>query len=144
LFLVFSFPLPAQQKPPTPEAATPAVTFDEHDAAQVLGVLRNALESYSPRLFLSAFDAKKMDSYLTFQDQVEAYFTQYESFRVSYRILQTSQENNRGIILADFQIENEMRGGGRASRRQSQLRFELERGPKGWKIVDMDPRGFFF
>jgi hypothetical protein len=144
LFLVLWLPLSAQEKQQNPEAATGAVTFDEHDAAQVLGVLRNALESYSPLLFLSAFDAGKMNSYLTFQDQVEAYFTQYESFRVSYHILQTSQENNRGVILADFQIENEMRGGGRASRRQSQLRFELERGPKGWKIVDMDPRGFFF
>jgi hypothetical protein len=143
LFLVLSYSLPAQQKQPTPDAATPAVTFDEHDAAQVLGILRNALESYSPRLFLSAFDGGKMNSYLTFQDQVEAYFTQYESFRVSYRILQTSQENNRGVILADFQIENELRGGG-VFRRQAQLRFELEHGPKGWKIVDMDPRGFFF
>jgi hypothetical protein len=143
LFLVLSFPLSAQSKPQNPEAAA-AVTFDEHDAAQVLGVLRNALESYSPRLFLSAFDAKKMDSYLTFQDQVEAYFTQYSSFRVSYHILQTSQENNRGVILADFQMENEMRGGSRVSRRQAQLRFELEHEPKGWKIVDMDPREFFF
>jgi hypothetical protein len=84
-----------------------------------------------------------MDGFLTFQDQIEAYFTRYESFRVTLHILQTSEENNRGVILAAFQLENEPRGGGRISRREGQLRFELERGPKGWKIVDFTPRGFF-
>ena len=53
--------------------------------------------------------------------------------------MQTSQENNRGVILADFQVENELRDGGRVSSRQAQLRFELERGAKGWKIVNLDP-----
>ena len=90
-----------------------------------------------------AFDGNKMDSFLTFEDQIEAYFTRYESFRVTLRIIQTSMENDRGIILAEFQLENTPRGGGRISRRQGQLRFELEPSPKGWKIVDFNPRGFF-
>ena len=65
------------------------------------------------------------------------------AIRVTLRIVQTSEENNRGVILADFQMENTPRDGGRVSTRQGQLRFELERGPKGWKIVDFDPRAFF-
>jgi len=138
-----SSPLSAQGKKQKPDAAADA-TFDERAAAQVLGVLRDGLEGHSQRLLLSAFDADKMNGFLTFQDQIEAYFTRYESFRVSYHILQTSQENQRGVILASFEIENEPRGGGRITRRQAQLRFELEQGSKGWKIVDMDPRGFFF
>ena len=84
-----------------------------------------------------------MDDSRTFQDQIDAYFTPYETFRVSLRIIQTSEENNRGVILADFQVENEPRGGGPVSTRQGQLRFELERGAKGWKIVNLDPRAFF-
>jgi hypothetical protein len=136
--------LAVQGKQQKPDVVIGEAVFDERAAAQILGVIRDGLEGHSQRLLLSAFDADKMNSYLTFQDQIEAYFTRYESFRVSYHILQTSQENNHGVILADFQIENEPRGGGRISRRQAQLRFELEHGPKGWKIVDMDPRGFFF
>jgi len=92
---------------------------------------------------LSAFDPDKMDGFLTFQDQIDAYFTRYQSFRVTLRILQTSEEDSRGVILAEFQVENEPRGGGRIFRREAQLRFELERGPKGWRIVDFNPRGFF-
>jgi hypothetical protein len=119
------------------------VTFDERDAAQVLGIIRDGLEGHSQRRLLSAFDADKMDGFLTFQDQIEAYFTRYEGFRVTFRIIQTSVENNHGTVLAEFQLENEPRGGGRISRRQEQLRFELERTAKAWKIVDFNPRGFF-
>jgi hypothetical protein len=117
--------------------------FDERAAAEVLGTIRDGLEGHSQRLLLSAFDADKMDGYLTFEDQIEAYFTRYEGFRVTLRIIQTSVENNRGAVLAEFQLENEPRGGGHISRRQGQLRFELEHGAKGWKIVDFSPRGFF-
>jgi hypothetical protein len=124
-------------------AADEATVFDERAAAQVLGTIRDGLEGHSGRRLLSAFDAGKMDDFLTFQDQIEAYFNRYESFRVTLRILQTSEENNRGVILAEFQVENEPRGGGRISTRRGQLRFELEPSAKGWKIVNLDPRGFF-
>ncbi len=133
-----------KQKPDEPPSEdADAATFDERTAAQVLGILRDGLEGHSQRLLLSAFDGEKMDGFLTFQDQIEAYFTRYESFRVNLRIIQTSVENNRGAVLAEFQLESEPRGGGRMSRREGQLRFELERGAKGWKIVDLNPRGFF-
>jgi hypothetical protein len=124
------------------DAATPAA-FDERAAAEVLGVIRNGLEGHSQRLLLSAFDADKMNGFLTFEDQIEAYFTRYEAFRVTIRIIQTSEENNRGVVLAEFQLENEPRGGGHIARREGPLRFELEHGPKGWKIVDFNSRGFF-
>jgi hypothetical protein len=137
---------PQKKNQAAPVEAAPAgeaASFDERAAAEVLGILRNGLESHSQRLMLSAFDPGKMEGFLTFEDQIEAYFTRYEAFRVTLRIIQTSEENNRGVILADFQVESDPRGGGRISRRQGQLRFELERVPKGWKIVDFDPRGFF-
>ncbi len=132
-----------KQKKPVVAPVEDVNAFDERAAAEVLGTLRDGLEAHSQRLLLSAFNPEKMDGFLTFQDQIEAYFTRYEGFRVTLRIIQTSQEENRGVILAEFQVENEPRGGGRISHRQGQLRFELEREPKGWKIVDMNPRGFF-
>ncbi len=144
-------PAPATDAPPDansapqdkkPQAAN-AEVFDERAATQVLGTIRDGLEGHSSRRLLSAFDADKMDGFLTFQDQIEAYFTRYEAIRVTLRIVQTSEENNRGVILADFQLENTPRDGGRVSTHQAQLRFELERGAKGWKIVDLDPRSIF-
>ena len=141
LLLALALPLAAQQPSVPPADAAPA--FDERAAATVLGTIRDGLEGHSQRRLLSAFDAAKMDGYRTFEDQLDAYFTSYEGFRVTFRILRISEENNRGILLADFQVENEPRGGGRSSRREGQLRFELERGANGLKIVDFGPRNFF-
>jgi len=134
---------PAQCSDKKKEAAQATIEFDERAAAGVLGTIRDGLEGHSQRLLLSAFDGEKMEGFEGFRDQIEAYFTRYEGFRVSYHIVQTSEENERGVILVDFLVENTPRGGGRISRREGQLRFELERGPKGWKIVDFSPRGYF-
>lgn len=116
--------------------------FDERAAGKVLGTIRDGLESRSQRRLLSVFDDGKMDGFLTFEDQIEAFFSRYESCRVTVRIIQTSEENNRGVILAELQLETESRDG-TFSRRQGQLRFELERSATGWKIVDFNPRDFF-
>jgi hypothetical protein len=148
-------PLAAQQQaalpPATPQTQTKTEkhdaeelpVFDERAAAVVLGTIRDGLEGHSAHRLLSAFDADKMDGYRSFQDQMDAYFASYQSIRVTVRILQTSQEGDRGYILAAFQLENDPRDGEQLSRREGQLRFVLERAPQGWKIVDFDPRGFF-
>jgi ketosteroid isomerase-like protein len=155
ILFALTLPLAAQQEktppPATPQpltkvekqAAEEFPVFDERAAAVVLGTIRDGLEGHSAHRLLSAFDAHKMDGYGSFQDQIDAYFAANESIRVTLRILETSQEGDRGFILAAFQLENNPRDGEQLSRREAQLRFVLERGPQGWKIVDFDPREFF-
>jgi len=118
--------------------------FSEAVANTVLRDVKDGLEGHSQRLMLSAFDPDKMDGYLAFEDQIEAFFNRNESFRLHYRIVQSTVEGPRAIVLADVQMEVVPRGSGTPpARRNEQLRFELERGRKGWKIVDFRPRGFF-
>jgi ABC-type transporter MlaC component len=118
--------------------------FSTAVANSVLSDLRDGLEGHMQRLMLSAFDQDKMDGYLQFEDQIRALFDKYEGFRVHYRITQSSIEGARGIVLVDFQMEEIPRGGmAPPVRREGQLRLEMERGRKGWKIVDINPRGFF-
>src|SRR4051794_16329305 len=56
--------------------------FSDQVANNVLNDIRDGLEAHSQRLMLSAFDADKMDGYLTFEDQIQAYFEHYDGFRV--------------------------------------------------------------
>jgi len=133
----------AQQQKHEAQQVPNVAAFDERDAAEVLGTIRDGLESHTPSRFLSAFDADRMDGFLNFKDQVQAYFAQNQNIRVNFRIIQTSAENNRGFVLAEFQLESEPSRGGSFSRHHGQLRFELEPGKKGWKIVNLDPRSFF-
>ncbi len=118
--------------------------FNAAEANNVLGELRDGLEGHSQRLMLSAFDSDKMDGYTQFEDQIEAFFQRYEAFTVHYRVANATQEGSKGVMLVDFQMEEIPRSGkGNPVRKSSQVRFELERGKKGWKIVDFRPRDIF-
>jgi len=119
-----------------------SVVFSQAVANNVLNDLRDGLEGHSQRLVLSAFDDDKMDGYLTFEDQIEAMMQRYDSFRVHFRISQSTIEGPKGVVLVDFELEEVPRAGGAPIRRNGQVKFEMERGRKGWKIVDFTPRGF--
>jgi len=147
---------PSPQQQPTPEKKKKdkkdkgsqdvmnAEVFSTAVANSVLNDLRDGLEGHTQRLMLSAFDADKMDGYLEFEDQIEAFFNKYIAFTVWFRIAQTSIDGPKGIVLVDIQLEEDPRGATSAPiRKNGQMRFELERGKKGWKIVDFSPRNFF-
>jgi hypothetical protein len=125
------------------DALNPEV-FSDDVARNVLNDLRDGFEGHSQRLVISAFDDEKLDGYLSFEDALQAMFARYDEFRVHFRILQSTVEGPKGVILVDFQLEEVPRGTTSVPQRKSaQVRFELERGRKGWKIVDFSPRGFF-
>jgi hypothetical protein len=126
-----------------PQDAYDSAIFSQAVANRVLSDLRDGLEGHSQRLVLSAFDQDKMDGYLTFEDQIEAMMQRYDSFRVHFSITQSTIEGPKGVVLVDWQMEEIPRTGGAPIRRNGQVKFEMERGRKGWKIVDFNPRGFF-
>ncbi len=153
-------PPPQQQQPPPDQSKENKKKKDKKDkgsqdvvntevfstavANSVLNDLRDGLEGHTQRLMLSAFDADKMDGYLQFEDQIEAFFNKYTSFTVYFRIAQSATEGPKGIVLVDIQLEEIPRGATSPPiRKNGQIRFELERGKKGWKIVDFNPRNFF-
>jgi hypothetical protein len=169
LALLIAFPLVAQQSapsqdsqqqppPPPPEqkkakkekkAKTPAQqdtldtsVFNQQVANDVIGQIRDGLEGHSTRLLLGAF-TEDMDGYLGFEDQIEAMFKRYEGFHVNVRIINVSVEGSKGIVTADFQMEELLRGNSNISRKQSQLHFELVRTKKGWKVINVNPMSFF-
>jgi hypothetical protein len=118
--------------------------FNDDVARYVLGEVRDGLEGHVQRLMLSAFDDDNMPGYLSFEDQIEAMFDRYSEFRVHFRILQTTVEGPKGVVLVDFQLEEMPKANNaQPQRKSSQIRFELQRGRKGWRIVDISPRGFF-
>jgi hypothetical protein len=125
------------------DVSVPA-TFSDAVAQDVLQQLADGLEGHSERLMMSVFDDNKMDGYLSFEDQVEAFFQRYDSFRVHFRIDQATTEGDKGVVLVDIEMEEIPRSGNaQPVRKRDQMRFEMERGKKGWKIVDLRPRTFF-
>lgn len=122
--------------------------FSDAVAKNVLDQIRDGLEGHIPRLMESAFDEDKMDGYLQFEDQLEAMFNRYSEFRVHFSLAQNTVEGAKGIILVDIEMEEVPNYSPTSKntapvRKSAQVRFELERGKKGWQIVDFSPRSFF-
>jgi len=118
--------------------------FNDRAANDVLGQIRDGLEGHSVRTMLGAFSGDDMDGYLNFEDQVMAFFQKYDMFRVRFRISSATAEGSKGIAIVDADLECTPAGGhGAPVRRSGQLRFELERTKKGWKVVDVRNRSFF-
>lgn len=125
-------------KPPAP------AEFSEEVAKQVLDDIQDGLQSHSVRRMLAAFDRDAMPNYLSFEDRLRSSFSQYDSFRSFFRILQTSTEDGRGMAIAEWRVEATPASGGPPVRREGKVRFELAAGKNGWQVVDLSPRDFFF
>ena len=121
-----------------------SASFSDAVAQSLLEKLVDALEGHSDRAMLSVFDDEKMEDYSTFQLQIVALFRRCDSFRVHYRMAQTTDEGRKGVALVDFEMDKLPRSSDEQPvRERDQLRFEMERGNKGWKIIEVQPRAFF-
>jgi hypothetical protein len=121
-----------------------SATFSEEVAAELIGRLATGLENHNERTMLSTFDSAQMDGYLNFQNQIDTLFQSYDVFRVHFRIAEIGVAEQKHTAVVDFELEESAGSGNLPSiRKENQLRFEMERGSKGWKIVDVTPRTFF-
>jgi hypothetical protein len=163
LLLLNAVPLPAQSAaqgtapPPASPASTARApsnaaatseTFTAAVADDLLFQLAEGMESRNARRSLGAFDAARFPGYSRFSDQMNAWFREYASFRVYYKLNQTftegGTESGRGIAVVDFEYEATPSAEGVSPvRRRQQMRFTFERGAKGWKIVEFSPRSLF-
>lgn len=123
--------------------ASPETFVAQQIAQKLLDEVGNGLQSHNSRRMLSAFDRDGMQGYLTFQDQVQAFFSQYESFRIYSRLEESSLEQDKGTATAVIQLEAVPRDGGQPIRREGEITIEFRQGRGGWKIVDVAPRNFF-
>jgi hypothetical protein len=133
-----TFPAMAGDEP------APQGDFSDAVAARLLQQVTQGFITNNRGQVLSAFNAGRMKNYAQFSENIAALFAKYESFRASYRLRQSWPQGQRGVVLVDFELEGTpLEEGSPPFRRSAQLRFEFERAPGGWKIVDVAPRGFF-
>lgn len=118
-------------------------TFGDAEASVLMNLIRDGLEGHNAAKMLSAFDDSKMDGYPGFRAQILAMFDQFEAFRIHFHISEVRAEGSKGTFFADVDIEETPRSGGLAVRKRESVRFEVEQGSKGWKIVNFQPRNFF-
>ena len=134
-------PEPAYQ-PAAPN--TPALDLSDEVVRDVLINLQRGIETHELERVMEIFDPQNMKDYAQFHDQMAAFFRRYDSVRFRYQLMQVTSDKDLGFAIADIEMDADPSDILPAEQRRStQMRFQLKRGPKGWKVIGLRPADFF-
>src|SRR6516165_8356995 len=110
----------------------------------VLSDFQRGFETHSLDRVLGVFDREEMPDYAQFRDEMAVYFRLHESFKLRYQLLQVNADKDVGTATVDIEMdEDPLDTLATAQRRSTQMRFQIKRTPKGWRIVGVRPMDFF-
>src|SRR5208283_3819038 len=144
----------AQEKPTDPASQTRgqdqpdsagAQAFDLSDEVvrDVLTNLQRGMETHDLDRVLDVFDAGNMKDFALFHDQMVAFFRLHDNFKFRYQLLQVTADKDRGFAIADIDLDADPSDILPTEQRRSvQMRFQMKRGPKGWKVIGLRPTDF--
>jgi hypothetical protein len=151
-----SAPTPAAQDkpaeaPPTPDPATALVSqstqvldLSDEVVRDVLTDLQRGVETQNLARVMESFDPQNMKDFAQFREQMAAFFRRYDNVRFRYQLLQVSSDNGLGFAIADIDMDADPSDILPTPQRRSvQMRFQMKRGPKGWKVIGLQPADFF-
>ncbi len=135
-----------QEKPPVTSDQPPTQPFDLSDEVvrDILTSLQIGIETHDLTRVLAIFDQQNMPDYAQFRDQMVAFFRRYDSVKFRYQLLQVTADKDGGFAIADIDMDADPSDIlPTQQRRSTQMRFQMKRGPKGWKVVALRPADFF-
>jgi len=122
------------------QSEQPGTAFTDADASKLLSQLAEGLQGHSSRKMLGAFDLSRMDGGAQFKEQITAFFNQYDTIRVHFKLVQVKDDE----VIVDAEIDGTPRNAiTPPEHKRLQLRFVVAKTAAGWKFVDVQPRGFF-
>ncbi len=144
---------PQQQQSQTAEAPTPSpqnsssedkLSLSDEVIQDVLEPLRTGVETQNIKQILSVFDKHDFPGYGDLEQQLRAFYRQYQQVNFRYQLLQAAIERDHASATAEIDMDampytvTEI-----PARRSVQMRFQLKQQDKSWKIVGFTPSNFF-
>jgi hypothetical protein len=147
-------PLPQEKQPeaatatqPAGEPAPPAtqpIDLSDEVVRDVLTNLQRGIEGHNIDRVMEIFDQQNMKDYAQFHDQMVAFFRRYDSVKFRYQLLQVTSDKDASFAIVDIDMDADPSDILPTEQRSStQMRFQMKRGPKGWKVVALRPADFF-
>ncbi len=134
----------AAQTEPADQPAPQPIDLSDEVIRDVLDHLQRGIETHDLERVLDIFDRQNMKDFAQFQDQMVAFFRRYDSIRFRYQLLQVTSDKDSGSAIADIDMDADPSDIlPTPQRRSTQMRFQLKRSPKGWKVVALKPADFF-
>ena len=135
---------PSPEQDPSEASRLQPLTLTEQVIQDVLEPLQRGIEEHSAAKVLAVFDQQETPDYAQLRDQMRAFFSQHESIRFRYKVLQVAAEKDHGFAIAEIDMAatplDEIQ---LTVRRSTQMRFQIKLGAKGWKLVGFKPADFF-
>ena len=133
-----------QDQNENPPQATEIFDLSHEIVRDVLTNLQRGVETHNLDRVLGIFDPASMPNYARFHDQMVAFFALHDSFKFRYHLLQVTGDKDVAFATADVEMDAEPADIlPTEQRRSTQMRFDLKRGPKGWKVIGLRPADFF-
>jgi hypothetical protein len=129
-----------------PSPATQPFELSDEIVRDVLTNLQRGMETHNIDRILDVFDAGNMPSYSQFHDQMVSFLLLHDSIKFRYQLLQVSEDKNKDTAFAIADINMDAAPSDilpTEQRRSTQMRFQLKRGAKGWKVIGLRPANFF-
>lgn len=133
---------PAAKKPSPLEAQEFSAAVGEAALAE----LRAGFQNHNADQVMAMFERGRLPGWSEMRDRLQNRMAAYDSFRMGYHLVSATAEGGRGTVVAEVELESvatSLTGVTSPQHRSATLHLTLERGPKGWRIVDYSPRGFF-
>lgn len=146
--ILLSAALAQSQQLPSPEPAQPPaeekLDLSDQVIRDVFKPLQRGMEGHNPYQVLAIFDQQGTPDYVQVRDQLRAFFAQYDAIRFRYQLLQVTSDKNGGSAVAEIELEATPADPSQVTlRRETQMRFRLTLGQKGWRLVGFVPADFF-
>lgn len=118
------------------------------DTRQALSrVLRNfidGLEGLSPSSLRDWIFEDRFYDYPRFEEGVTVLLRSVGEMRVYTREVNVQIEGDRAVMIIDAEmVLSPRQDPSQSERRQTQITFDFQRTPEGWKITEINPRSFF-
>jgi len=121
-----------------------SIDLSDEVVRDVLTGFQRGIETHDLDRVLDSFDPQNMKGYSQFRDQMATFFLRYGSIKFRYQLLQVSSDKDLGFAIADLDMDADPYDIlPTQQRRSAQMRFQMKRGPKGWKVIAMQPADFF-
>jgi hypothetical protein len=133
---------PSAGEPAPP--ATQAIDLSDEVVRDVLTNLQRGIEGHDIDRVMEIFDQQNMKDYAQFHDQMVSFFRRYDGVKFRYQLLQVTSDKDASFAIVDIDMDADPSDIlPTQQRRSTQMRFQMKRGPKGWKVVALRPADFF-
>lgn len=125
----------------TAQSETSSDVFTEVEASKLLKQVAEGLQGHSTKRMLGAFDLSRMEGGPLFAEQITAFFSDYDSIRVHFKLVQVKDN----VAVVDAEMDSTPRNAADPPQHKKiQLRFTAATtAAGGWKFIDVQPRNFF-